>query len=199
VQYGVRELVYIGIFGAIWGAVEASLGSVLHALNVPFSGLVLAGGGIAIALTGRVLVPRRGAVALIGLVTAFVKMLSVGSLILNPMIGIVMESLLAEAVVTLAPSARLTFLAAGAAATGWTLAHPFVVGGFLGGQGFVSVLTATIRAGARFVGADPSAALLVLGLLVVLHLGVGAVCGVIGWDAGHAVRNRLRFPAGETP
>ena len=86
-RFRTRDLVYVGILGALWGAVEASLGSVLHALRVPFAGLVLSGVGIAIALCGRILVPRAGTIALIGLVTAFLKMLSVGGLVLNAMLG----------------------------------------------------------------------------------------------------------------
>ena len=195
-RYSIRELVYVGIFGSLWGAIEASLGSVLHALQVPFAGLALSGAGIAIALTGRVLVPRTGAIALIGLVTAFVKMLSVGGLVFNPMIGIVIESLLAEAVVGLGPFSRVTFLAAGALATAWTLAHPFLTGGILGGQGFVAVYVAMLKSAARFLGVAPSAVVLVLGVLLALHLGVGAISGVIGWDAGHIARDRLQPPRG---
>jgi len=190
-RFRTRDLVYVGILGALWGAVEASLGSVLHALRVPFAGLVLSGVGIAIALCGRILVPRAGTIALIGLVTAFVKMLSVGGLVLNVMIGIVIESLLAEAVVDLLRPSRGTFLLAGAVATTWTLAHPFLSGGILGGQGFVAVFVTMVKSAAGILGLDTSAVALVLGVLVALHVGAGAVCGVIGWDAGQMARGRL--------
>lgn len=99
-RFTVRDLVYIGVFGALWGAVEISLGSVLHTLNVPFSGVFLTGIGIAIALIGRLFVPRTGSVLFIGLVTAFLKMFSLGGIVLNPMIGIVAESVLAEVALT---------------------------------------------------------------------------------------------------
>ncbi|MBE3072186.1 MAG: hypothetical protein IMZ67_04355 [Acidobacteria bacterium] len=196
-RYSIRELVYVGMFGALWGGVEASLGSILHALQVPFAGLVLSGAGIAIALAGRVLIPRAGSIALIGLVTAFVKMLSVGGLVINPMMAIVIESLLAETVVFLGPSSRVTFLFAGALATTWTMVHPFLMAGVLAGQGFVQVFAATIRSAARLVGVDPSAVLPVLAVLLALHMGVGAVCGVIGWNAGHMARSRLHPSPGE--
>ncbi len=196
-RYSIRELVYVGMFGALWGGVEASVGSILHAIQVPFAGLALSGAGIAIALAGRVLIPRAGAIALIGLVTAFVKMLSVGGLVVNPMMAIVIESLLAEGVVSLGPSSRVTFLLAGALATTWTMVHPFLMAGILAGQGFVEVFTATIGSAARLVGVDPSTVLPVLAVLLALHAGVGAACGVIGWNAGHMARSRLRPSSGE--
>src|SRR5690606_32761234 len=68
-----RHLVLIAIFGALWGALELSLGSALHALGVPFSGLFLAGVGIAVALVGYRFTRRRGSVVQIGLVAALLK------------------------------------------------------------------------------------------------------------------------------
>lgn len=192
-----RDLVYVGILGALWGAVEASLGSVLHALNIPFTGLLLSGVGIAIALCGRILVPRAGTIVLIGLVSAFLKMLSVGGLVLNAMLAIVIESLIAEAVVDLHRPSRLSFLVAGALATTWTLAHPFVVGSLLGGQAFIAVFTTLIGSGARILGLQTSAVALVVGVLVALHLAVGVMSGVIGWDAGLMAKGRLHPPPDE--
>ena len=190
-RFRTRELVYVGILGALWGAVEASLGSVLHALNIPFAGLFLSGVGVAIALCGRVLVPRAGTILLIGLVSAFLKMLSVGGLVLNAMLAIVIESVIAEAVVDLHRPSRLSFLAAGALAATWTLAHPLVVGSLLGGQAFMEVFAALIRTGARVLGLQASGVMLVVGVLVALHLAVGALSGLIGWDAGQMAKSRL--------
>jgi len=44
-KYRTQELVYIAVFGTIWGVVEMTLGSYLHVLNVPQAGTVLAAVG----------------------------------------------------------------------------------------------------------------------------------------------------------
>ena len=90
-MYKTRALVYIGVFGALWGAVETTIGSVFHTLNVPFSGVLLTAIGIALALIGRLFVPQRGSVFFIGVVAAFLKMFSIGGIVILPVFGILME------------------------------------------------------------------------------------------------------------
>ncbi|MFU8773240.1 MAG: hypothetical protein ACNA8H_12575, partial [Anaerolineales bacterium] len=82
-----RELATLAVFGALWGLVEISLGSVLKTLNVPLSGVVLAAIGLTIALTGRAFVPRRGSTLFIGVLAMLLKMFSLGGVIIGPMIG----------------------------------------------------------------------------------------------------------------
>jgi ABC-type thiamin/hydroxymethylpyrimidine transport system permease subunit len=194
-RFQVRDLVYIGVFGALWGAVETTLGSVVHTLNVPFSGAVLTGIGITIALIGRLFVPRTGSVLFIGLVTACLKMFSVGGIVLSPMLGIMIESLLAEAALMALGRRRLSFMLAGALATLWTLVHPFLTQGILAGSGILTIYERTLTNGARTLGLDPSVVWLVLAALVGLHLAIGGAAGWLAWDAGRVVQARLR-PSG---
>ncbi len=192
-RFTIRDLVYIGVFGALWGAAEMTLGSLLHVLNVPFSGAVLAGIGITIALIGRLFVPRTGSVLFIGLVTALLKMLSLGGIVLNPMIGIVAESLLAEVVLSLwGRPRRASFVVAGGLAVFWSFVHPFFTQGILAGQGILTVYGWTLEKGANLLGLDPSALLLILGGLVGVHLLIGIIAGLLAWDAGRIVQLRLR-------
>lgn len=192
-RFTVRDLVYIAIFGALWGTVEITSGSILHVFNVPFSGVMLSGVGIAIALIGRLFVPRRGSVLFIGLVTAFLKMFSVGGIVVSPMIGIVAESLLAEIVLSvMGPSRLVSFVLAGALATFWSFVHPLFTQGILAGEGVLKVYLRTLSKGAQLLGLDPTALLVILVAMVVVHLLIGAVAGVIGWDAGKIIQARLR-------
>ena len=57
-----RELATIAVFGTLWGISEITMGSVLHTLNIPFTGAFLAAIGLMIALVGRVFVPRKGSI-----------------------------------------------------------------------------------------------------------------------------------------
>lgn len=192
-RFTIRELVYIGIFGALWGTVEITSGSILHVFNVPFAGVMLSAVGIAIALIGRLFVPRTGSVLFIGLVTAFLKLFSLGGIVINPMIGIVMESLIAEiALVALRQPRRATFVAAGALATLWPLVHPFFTQGILAGTGLLTIYTRTITNGAKTLQLDPSAVLIVAVALIVIHMLIGCVAGWIAWDAGCVIQARLR-------
>jgi hypothetical protein len=197
-RFTIRELVYIGVFGALWGAVEITSGSLFHVLNVPFTGLVLAGVGITIALIGRLFVPRRGSLLAIGVITALLKMLSLGGVVLTPMIGIIAESLIAElALSALGTSRRASFMAAGSLATLWPFVHPFLTQGILAGSGIFTIYQRTIQKGAQTLGLPASAVFYVLAALIALHLALGLVAGFLAWDAGRVIKARLRPDAGE--
>lgn len=192
-RFTIRDLVYIGVFGALWGAAEMGLGSLLHVLNLPFAGAFLAGIGITIALIGRLFVPRTGSVLFIGLVTAFLKMLSLGGIVLNPMIGILAESLLAEVILTIwRRPGRAGFVVAGGLAVCWAFVHPFFTQGLLAGRGILTVYGWTLEKGAKLLGLDPSAVILVLVGMIGVHLLIGIVAGLLAWDAGRVVQARLR-------
>jgi ABC-type thiamin/hydroxymethylpyrimidine transport system permease subunit len=192
-RFTVRELVYIGVFGALWAAVETTLGSALHVLNTPFAGVVLTGIGITVALVGRLFVPRRGSVFFIGAVTALLKMLSLGGIVINPMIAILAESLAAELVLLpFGSPRRMGFVFAGGAATLWCLVHPFLTQGVLAGRGVLAIYQQILERGAGLLGFDGTAVVRILIALVAVYFLTGAVCGFAAWDLGRIVDRRLR-------
>lgn len=187
-----RSLVVVGIFGALWGAVELSLGALLHALRVPFSGMFLAATGIAVALAGYRFVPKRGTILEIGLVTAALKAASLGGVVLSPMIGILAEAALAELVIDLTGGQRRwSFMLAGMAGTLWTLVHPFIVQGLLGGVGMATVWMWTVEKSARMLHLSPNALWAIAISLLALHSVVGALAGAAAWGLAGSVSQRL--------
>ena len=188
----VRSLVVVGIFGAVWGALELSLGALLHALRVPFSGMFLAATGIAVALAGYRFVPKQGTIFAIGLVTAALKAASLGGVVLSPMVGIIAEAALAELVIDLTGGRRQwNFVVGGMAATLWTLVHPFVVQGLLGGVGMATVWMWTVEKSARLLHLPPQALWVIVSSLLALHSAVGALAGATAWGLAGSVSRRL--------
>jgi ABC-type thiamin/hydroxymethylpyrimidine transport system permease subunit len=186
-------LVYIGVFGALWAAVETTLGAALHVVNAPLTGVLLTGIGITVALIGRMFVPRKGSVFFIGIVTALLKMLSLGGIVLNPMIAILAESLTAELILmAFGRPRRAGFVVAGGAATLWCLFHPFLTQGLIAGRGLVAIYRMTLERGAGFLGLDLTAVVLILVALTVGYFLIGAVCGFAAWDLGLIVQKRMR-------
>lgn len=195
-RYSVRDLVYVGIFGALWGALEMSLGAYLHTLNIPLIGLVMGSLGTLILLVGRLFVPRRGATLMMGVVTALLKLLSIGSVRLNPMIGILMESLLAELALSLfSTPRRAAFMLAGALAVGWDFFHRFLTQGLIAGRGLVETYRWTIEEATDLLGIPASYALLGILALLGLRWLAGLLVGLLAWDVGHAVAKRVLPPA----
>lgn len=192
-----RDWVYIAVFGALWGAIEITLGAYLHVIFPPLAdtflvGVIMAGLGGLIALTGRHFVPHTGSVLMIGVVTALLKALSLGGVKIGPMVAILAESLLIEAglLLTRQPS-RWGFTLAGALAVSWNFIHKFVMMRLLFGQGIYEVAVKMVKDGSKLLGLDVRYSIAILVMLLFIRLVVGAVAGWLAWDLGGAVRRRL--------
>jgi ABC-type thiamin/hydroxymethylpyrimidine transport system permease subunit len=192
-----RDWVYVAVFGALWGAIEITLGAYLHVIFPPLAdtflvGVIMAGLGGVIALTGRHFVPHTGSVLMIGIVAALLKALSLGGVKIGPMVAILAESLLIEAGLLLTRrSTRWTFALAGALAVSWNFFHKFVMMRLLFGSGASEVAVKMVKDGSALLGLDVRYSIAILVILFVIRLVVGAAAGWLAWDLGGAVRRRL--------
>jgi hypothetical protein len=187
-----RELATLAVFGALWGVVEVSLGSVLKTLNVPMSGVVLSAIGLTVALTGRVFVPRKGSTLFIGVIATFLKLFSLGGVIIGPMIGIITEALVAELVLSaMGKPSRLSFVMAGAMGVVWVLIQPFITNTLLFGRTIFVVWLDLLDRGSQLLGLDTNAAFMILFVMLGIHLAIGALVGWLSWDIARLLQNRL--------
>lgn len=195
-KYSTRDLVTIAVFGTLWGVIEMTLGSVIKSLDIPFAGMTLGAIGLAIAMIGRLFVPKKGSVVFIGLIAIFLKMFSVGGFIIGPMIGIAGEAALAELVLSIARKAgRFPFIMAGVAGSLWTVAQPFATGPVLYGRSLFTVWLDLIDKMTGLLGFNIAALLLIIYLLI--HIAAGFLSGMFAWDAGRKILARMRPTAPE--
>jgi len=191
-RYSTRQLVLLAIFGALWGLVEISLGSVFHVLNLPFSGTVLAGVGLGLALIGRLFVPSRGSTLFIGVIAMILKLFSLGGIVIGPMIGILAEALIAEVVLSSYSRPSLPGLClAGSLGVLWTIVQPFFTGLVLFGRQPFVVWLDLIDEGSRVLGLSAKAALWILLILIAIHAGIGLAAGWLAWKTGERLKTRF--------
>ena len=196
-KFSVRELVHVAIFGAIWGALELTLGSYLHVIFPPLAetflvGLLMASLGAIVALIGRRFVPRTGSVFMISVVAAILKMISIGGVIVGPLVAILAEGLLMELGLLIARRpTRWAFVLAGALAVAWNFFHKFVMMYILYGKGVYDVYVGMVQQGASLLRIDVSYALLIILVLFLFRMVAGGVSGWIAWDLGRVVHDRL--------
>jgi hypothetical protein len=196
-SYRVRDWVTIGLFGALWGVVETTLGSYLNVIfpsftNTFFKGVILGGIGVAIALTGRFFVQKRGSLLLIGVVTALLKLLSPAGGKIGPVVAILMESVIMEAALLLVRDPRRwAFVLGGALAVAWNFPHKFLMMGLMYGRNMVQVYWMLVEDGSQMLGLDASLTVLILVVLVAVRLIVGGISGWSAWALGGAVARRL--------
>jgi len=196
-KFSVRELVYVAIFGAIWGALELTFGSYLHVIFPPLAdtflvGLLMASLGAIVALIGRRFVPRTGSVFMISVVAAILKMISIGGVTVGPLVAILAEGLLIELGLLIARRpTRWAFVFAGALAVAWNFFHKFIMMYILFGKGVYEVYVGMLQQGASLLRIDLSYALLIIVILFLIRIVAGAVSGWIAWDLGRVVHDRL--------
>ncbi len=191
-KYSTRELVMMAVFGALWGLVEISLGSVFHAINLPLSGMMLAIVGVMVASMGRLFVPHRGSTIFIGIIAMVLKLFSIGSVVIGPMVGIFAEALIAELILDIFPKpSALSFVLACAGGALWTVFQPFVTGVLLFGRNLVLVWLDLLDAGSRLFGLPSQAALWIVVAMIALHLVLGSIGGWLAWKLGLVLKIRL--------
>jgi hypothetical protein len=177
-------------FGAMWGAIEATVGSFLHALKIPFGGTVLAATGAAFLIALRTVYPRRGVLVAAGVVCAGVKMMSPATAILGPMVGILVESILVELACLLRGTNPISVVVGGALATLWALSQKVLVQIVLYGGSMLALYREFLERAERWLGMAPSGGWAVVVPFAALVAAIGAAVALGGYRAGCVVRDR---------
>ncbi len=191
-KFSTKELVTLAVFGTLWGIVEISLGSMLKALNIPLSGVILSSIGLIIALIGRVFVPRRGSTLFVGIIATLLKLFSLGGVIIGPMVGIISEALVAEIVLSLSRKPRrVSFILAGSLGVLWVLVQPFVTGPLLFGRTFFTIWLDLVDLGGQLFGLDDTVVVWIVTGLTLTHMVIGSLAGWSGWNLGRQLQSRM--------
>lgn len=178
------------LVGSLWGALELTLGSLLHLSRLPLTGLVMAAIGLACLLTLRRLSPCPGVCLVAGAVALVVKVFGLGGLRPGPLIGIAAEAVLVEVAVDLLPRA------AGAAAAGalvflWGPLQKLAMTRLVAGREAVEAAVVLAGRAADAVGLAGAG----LGGIATAVLGVmalaGGATGLAAWRLAGRVARRL--------
>ncbi len=178
-------------FGALWGAVEVTTGSFLHALHIPFTGVLLASIGAGLLVAQRQICGRRGISIMTGVVAALCKSLSPAGIIWNPMAAIVMEAAIAEAFLTLAPRAAASAIAVGALAVAWSIGQGLFTQYILYGSNVFSLYVTVVGKTASWLGVETASAWLTLAGVAAAFIIFGGLVGLWGRRVGTLARERL--------
>jgi hypothetical protein len=187
-------------FGALWGSLEITVGSFVHALHLPLAGVLLAALGGALLVAQRQILPLRGISLATGLVAALCKSVSPGGIILGPMIGIAIEGLLVELAFFL-PHSRGAALLAGGLCAFWATCQTILSKVVFYGTDVLLLYLAALRRAGGWLGLSESTGWRsLLGFLAGLCL-LGATLGLFGYRVGVVTQQRLRkrLPSAPSP
>ena len=182
-----KSIISIAVFGTMWGFIEATLGSALHLLHIPFSGSILTAIALVIILIARIYNPTRGSTFSMAIIAAFIKAMSLATVKLGPFIAIIVEGALLELVFFIFRIGRLGFITSGIVMAVYPIFQTLLTKSILFGSSFIPVIIELADGFSEKVGYQAGWVLLSLYLLFQLSLPIGAA--FFAW----LIKNRLKI------
>lgn len=187
----VRPWTAAALVGTLWGALELSVGTVLHLSRIPLRGLVMVALGLICLTTLRRLRGRPGVIVTAGIVAAFLKVFTLGGLYPGPLIGILLEALVVEIVFDVAGTHRISAVLSGAIVSALTPIQMTVMIWLVAGRETLGATASAVSASMAQLGIAGVPPMLALGAVVVACALVGAGVGGWAWKLSSGVMGRL--------
>jgi hypothetical protein len=172
-----KDTVLIGIFGALWGLMEITLGLTVKGLRIPMGGAFLTAISCIIFLTGRYFIKRRGSIFLMGAVAATLKIFSLGTVIAGPFMAILIEAGIAEILISLFGISRISFIFTSATLCSYTIVHPFIAQGLIFGDDIYQIYLETFQKIALILNVNFEYLLWIAVLYIAIHIILGILTG----------------------
>lgn len=182
---------HVAAFGALWGSLEITVGSFLHSLRFPFSGVIMASLGVTLLIAARQIMPRRGVSLATGIIAALCKSISPGGIILGPMVGITLEATLVEIALLALPQARASAILAGSLCALLAAFQKLIAQTIYYGSGIFTLYLSALRRARNWLGLYPTAGWWALAIALGIILALGISAGLIGHSIGRQVLRRL--------
>ena len=187
-----RDTVLIGIFGALWGLMEITLGLTIKGLRIPMGGAVLTAISCIIFLTARYFINHRGSIFLMGAVAATLKIFSVGTVIAGPFMAILIEAGIAEVLISLLGVNRISYIITSVTLCLYTIVHPFIAQGFIFGDDIYQIYLETFRKISFILSIDLTYLTWIVILYAALHIILGFIAGWLAYSLSVRVGQELR-------
>jgi len=175
------------VVGSIWASVEIILGSFLHNLKIPLSGMLLSFISVWLLISFLQVWKENGLIMRAGIICALMKSISPSALILGPMIGIFTEAILIELFIFMLGKNLIGYMFGGAFAVLATLIQKLVSLFILYGFDFIKILSDLYLFAIKQIDLehlDPT-------FLIILIIFIYIIAGVAGAIAGYT--NGLKY------
>ncbi|NOZ56934.1 MAG: hypothetical protein GXO73_09145 [Calditrichaeota bacterium] len=184
------NLAVLTILATLWGALELTFGTALHALGVPFTGAVMTCLAVPFLVVGRLAVPRFGSSIGMGLVASFLKLLLMGGAAIGVVLGIMVETLLFDLALWTGPPRRERVALGGALTLAWSLVHPFFYLGLFVRWPFGQIYAWFLGMLERVLGLPSAWGLAAVSIAVAIYALIGAIAGWFSFSFAQLIGER---------
>ncbi len=181
------------VLGSLWASFEIIVGSLLHNLRIPFAGTFLTLFAVILLISFSRIWPQRGIIIRAGIICALMKSISPSAVILGPMIGILSEALIIEAILMLTGRTLAGYILGGAIAVLSALLHK--IGNLLIIYGFdlIEVYVNMLNYAANQLQLAGFAPEQLLYILIAVYLIAGALAGIAGYYIGSRAKKKKKL------
>ena len=172
------------VVGSIWASVEIILGSFLHNLKIPLSGMLLSFISVWLLISFLQVWKENGLIMRAGIICAIMKSISPSALILGPMIGIFTEAILIELFILMLGKNLIGYMIGGAFAVLATLIQKLVSLLILYGFDFIKILSDLYLFAVKQIDLEHLSPTFLIILIVFIYIITGIVGAVAGYTTG---------------
>jgi nucleoside-triphosphatase THEP1 len=172
------------VIGSIWASVEIILGSFLHNLKIPLSGMLLSFIGVWLLISFLQVWKENGLIWRAGIICALMKSISPSALIIGPMIGIFTEAILIEFFIFILGKNLISYLIGGAFAVLATLIHKLVSLLILYGFDFIKILSDLYLFAVKQVNLEHLTPAFLIMLIIFIYIITGMAGAIAGYITG---------------
>ncbi len=177
-----KNYIILSILGTLWGLLETQVGTLLHAADLPFVGLIMMAFGMLFQTVARVVTRMRGSALLMALVVAFLKMLFIGGIALSTVVAIFFQSIILELIYWSPSPGRIRVSIGGALAVCYSLFHPFISMPIFMGLTVFDAYSRIVGAGSALLGLPQESGLIVILVLFLLHFTTGFLASFFSYS-----------------
>jgi len=187
-----NDIILTALFGALWGVIELSLGTVLHASKLPFRGTILTIVAVVLISVSRSFITYKGSVIAISSVAASLKLITIPGFNITPFIAIIVEGIIGELVFTVLSYNFISSLITGSLILIYTLIHSFVMQGVFFGFNIYNVYIDIINSIGKSINYKGEISYLIIPLIVFIYIFLGSLAGWFGWAAANRAKEILK-------
>ena len=172
------------VIGSIWSSIEIILGSFLHNLKIPLSGMILSFISVWLLISFLQVWKENGLIMRAGIICALMKSISPSALILGPMIGIFTEAILIELFILMLGKNLIGYMIGGAFAVLATLIQKLVSLLILYGFDFIKILSDLYLFAVKQIDLEHLSPTFLIILIVFIYIITGMAGAIAGYTTG---------------
>lgn len=172
------------VVGSIWASVEIILGSFLHNLKIPLSGMLLSFISVWLLISFLQVWKENGLIMRAGVICALMKSISPSALILGPMIGIFTEAILIELFILMLGKNLIGYMIGGAFAVLATLIQKLVSLLILYGFDFIKILSDLYLFAVKQIDLEHLSPTFLIILIIFIYIITGMAGAIAGYTTG---------------